>query len=499
MVAVIYSSKKTTSLTRRDTIAGLAASAASPFLSSMAAAEAAKPSRSFGGLHERVARHVRELTVGQNIKLSLLLPDGSRGNVAPVVAKFFEMTGVDVTIFQTPVDDINTELSLDAMSNSQRYDLALPATFGLPGLVAAGALLPMTELAAQYEPTGFRDDILFGVGDSFDGELFGFQADGDAYVMFYNKAMLTSDREAKLYEDRYGQKLRTPVTWQELDRQMAHFHRPDEDQWGGLLFRTPGYLAWEWWVRFHSKGIWPFSEDMDPQVASGAGVQALEEMIRATQSLHPLTSRLGLFDNWKKFSEGQTYCNIGWGGTQKYLNAPHSNMRGNMIHGPTPGGVVDASYLGMPYFNWGWNYVVSSSSRHPELSYLFALFASSPSMSTLAVRQADGFFDPYRPEHYEDEGIKAAYTQEFLDVHRASLEASIPDLYLKDQAAYFRVLQEWLARAMEGDVSPQEALERVARRWQLITNASGKAVQKERWARLKQKYPARIRNALKDV
>lgn len=485
--------------TRRDTIAGLVASVACPMVPSIGSARTANHTLPVGALHEQVALRVRDLTGGQALKLSLLLPDGSFANVAPVIAKFLELTGVDVSVSQTPVDEINTELSLDAMSNAQRYDLALPATFGLPDLVAAGAILPITDFAARYEPTGFRDAILFGVGDSFDGELYGFQTDGDAYVMFYNKAMLTSDREMKMYEDKFGQRLRTPLTWQELDLQMAHFHRPDEDQWGGLLFRTPSYLAWEWWVRFHSKGVWPFSEEMYPQISSDAGIEALEEMIRATQFLHPATSRLGLFDNWKKFSEGQTFCNIGWGGSQKYFNAAHSKIRGNLVYGPTPGGVVDASFLGMPYFNWGWNYVVSSSSQLPELSYLFALFASSPQMSTLAVRQVDGFFDPFRPEHYEDEGIKAAYTPEFLDVHRASLENAIPDLYLRDQGEYFRVLQEWLARAVTGEVDPQTALERVALRWHLITNASGKAAQQERWARLKQKYPLSIQKALQDV
>lgn len=82
----------------------------------------------------------------------------------------------------------------------------------------------------------------------------------------------------------------------------------------------PGYVAWEWWVRFHAKGLWPFSAQMEPQIASDAGVEALEEMIRATEHLCPETSQLGLFANWERYSRGDIYCNIGWGGSQKYLN-----------------------------------------------------------------------------------------------------------------------------------------------------------------------------------
>ena len=102
-------------------------------------------------------------------------------------------------------------------------------------------------------------------------------------------------------------------------------------------------------------------------------------------------------------------------------------------------------------------------------------------------------------EHYSDEGIKAAYTPEFLDVHRASLEAAIPDLYLQGQGEYFLVLNEWLSRALTGETSPQKALERVAQRWRLITNASGRAVQLERWMRLRAKYPRQISGVLRDV
>ncbi len=479
--------------TRRSALSGIAATAAMSFIPT--AGRAAVSDK----MHEAVAQRVRDLSAGRKLSLRLLLPNGSGGNVNPVVAAFREMTGVDVQSFETPVDEINTELTLDALSNSQRYDVALPATFGLPDLVAAGAILPIADLAKRHEPAGFRNDILFGVGDSFDRETYGFQTDGDAYMMFYNKGMLSNEDEQSHYADQFGKALTRPETWQDLDQQMAFFNRPSEDKWGGLLFRTPGYLAWEWWVRFHAKGIWPFSQDMEPQIASQAGVQALEEMIRATEHLHPAASELGLFENWEQFSQGNIYSNIGWGGTQKFLNGPQSNMRDNMVFGPTPGGIVNGELLITPYFNWGWNYVVSSNSSLPEISYLFALFASTPQMSTLAVRQADGFFDPFRPEHYDDQGVIDTYTPEFLTVHRASLEAAIPDLYLKDQGAYFRILSEWLARALAGEIAPEKALQRVSQRWRTITNGSGHAIQKSRWAQLRAKYPQQIRTALRYV
>ncbi|QGY00358.1 extracellular solute-binding protein [Roseovarius faecimaris] len=449
-------------------------------------------------LHEQVGARVRTLVNGRQITLRLLVPEGSGGNVAPVIAAFEALSDVKIVVSEVPVDELNTVFSLDALSHSRSYDLAVSATFGLPNLVATGAIMPLDQYAERHEPAGYRDTILYRTGDSFDGRVYGFQTDGDAYLMFYHKDMLEDEALRGAYEDLYQTPLQPPLTWEELDRQMAFFHDPQAGRCGGALFRNPGYLGWEWWIRFHAKGIWPFADDMTPQIQSEAGVLALEEMIRATDSLCPKAGQMGLFENWERYARGDVYCNIGWGGTQKYLNRPGSPMRGRMVHGPTPGGMVDGALLITPYFNWGWDYVVSSDCVFAEIAYLFALFASTPEISTLAVRQKDGFFDPFRPEHYEDSQIREVYTKAFLDVHRASLEQAIPDLYLKDQSAYFNVLDTWLTRALAGDVRPEEALERVAHRWQMITLDAGLEDQTRRWRDLKAKYPAAIRRVLRD-
>ena len=474
-------------------MAGFGASAMLPTMATLGAAASADD------LHIRVAEQARDLKNGRDVTLRLLLPNGSAANVTPVIKAFSQMTGIQIKAIETPVDEINTELYLDGLSKSNQYDVALPATFGLPDLVSSKAIVPLTEFAKRYEPNGFREDILYGIGDSFDGEIYGFQTDGDAYMTFFNKAMQQDPQNRARYSDTFGYELGVPETWDELDQQMAFFNDPENGKWGGLLFRTPSYLAWEWWVRFHAKGVWPFSPDMDPQITSPEGVEALEDMIRATDYLVPEVNKLGLFENWKRFSQGDIYCNIGWGGTQKYLTRPDSPMRGNLVYGQTPGGVFSDTLISMPYFNWGWNFVVTSNSEFPEISYLFALFSSTPSMSTLAVRQPDGFFDPFRPEHYEDAQIKETYTSEFLAVHQSSMKSAIPDLYLKGQGEYFRILAGWLARALAKEIPPKQALERVSQRWRLVTNASGLRMQQKRWQRLRWKYPAKVRAVLKDL
>lgn len=481
------------SATRRRVLAGAAGmlGGALPFRS------LARADPDIAEIDHRAAGRAAELASGREVRLRLLIPNGSQGNIQPVVTAFRAMSGIEVELIVVAVDDINTRFMLDQLAGGEDYDLALPATFGIPELAEAGALVDIGGFAARYEPSALREESLYTVGDSYDGRLYGFQADGDAYLMFYNRPWLEDAGHRKAYEDRFGEPLTVPATWRALDRQMAFFHQPDENRFGGALFRTPTYAAWEWWIRFHAKGVWPFDDEMTPLIDGEAGVLALEELAAASAFLYPGAAKAGLFDNWEAFAKGNIYCNIGWGGTQKYLNGPTSRVRGKLAFGATPGGIVDGDLLIAPYFNWGWNYVVASQSREAEIAYLFALFASSPRQSVQSVSDPGGYFDPHRPEHYRDEGIVAAYTKPFLDAHEASMRGAIPDLYLDGHGEYFAALNEGIVAVLERRKDAVTAMSETAKRWTIITHRLGETKQRALWRGLREKYPKSIARRLK--
>lgn len=448
--------------------------------------------------HRAIADMARSADIGTDRRLRILLPHGSSANVAPIAAEFQRLTGVEIEITEVPVDDVDVQLALDNLSGTQTYDLALPATFSIPDLVEGGVIAPLDRVAGYDEIAASQHNSLFTMGDTFDGSPYGFQTDGDAYVMFYNTDFMTTTEQNR-YADTFGTALEVPETWAELDQQMRWFHRPDDGQFGGMLFRNPGYVAWEWWVRFHATGVWPLAPDMTPQIANDAGVRVLEDMIRAGEFLAPEAANAGLFENWNRYARGDIYANVGWGGSQKFFNKPGSGLRGKLTFGTTPGGMVNGQLLTTPYFNWGWNYVVLAGSAKTQLALIFAAFATSPDMSTLAVRQPDGFFDPFRAEHYSDAGIVDAYSDAFLKVHQESMETAIPDLYLARQGDYFLALSKWIARALDGITSPDVALARVEQQWNIITAEAGEDKQIQRWGALRSKYPAQARLLLADI
>ena len=430
-------------------------------------------------VEERIADAVKKLQLNKNPTLVILYPEGSLTNIKPVAQAFTKLTGVKISFQQTTVDDINTKMMLSAARDISDYDIALPATFGIPDLVEAGALYDLSPYAAKYEPLVGYKPSLYALGDSYKGKKYGYQTDGDTYVMFYNKSWLESEKEQERFHKKYNKPLSIPKSWQDLDQLMAFFHRPDENKYGGCMFRTPRYMVWEWWIRFHANGAYPVNDNFQPNIAKQAGVKALEAMISATQHQHPSVTSNGLFENWKQYSKGNCFANIGWGGSQKYFNSDKSQIKNKMIHTPTPE---------VSYFNWGWNYVVSKHTKHPELAYLFTLFATIDETSTMAVRK-DGFFDPFREQHYMDEVIQEVYTVSFLKAHRQTMTNAIPDFYIQGEGRYIQALQEAIHSAHEGYVTAKEALEYAARQWNDITQELGRESQIEQWAKLKKKYP----------
>lgn len=478
----------------QTTAAGAAAVALAPSF-------AMRPRRASAAMldnvHVEAAKAAKDLAAGRAVTLTIMEPSGSLGNVKPVADRFTAETGIKIEFLEVPLGEINQKVLLEAVSKTGSFDISLPATFGIPDLAESGILVNLDQYAQKYEPEGFQDDALYSTGDYYKGNLYGYQTDGDTYVMFYLKDWLDDAEEGKKFADKHGYALKVPDTWEELDAMMAHFNRPDEGKYGGALYRTQFFIAWEWWVRFHAKGYFPLDDDLEPQINNEAGVQALAELVAASKHLYPGARTNGLFENFEAYGQGDKFCNIGWGGTQKFLNSEKSKVRGRLAHGPTPGGTIDGKLIKTPYFNWGWNYVVSSVSREPEIAYLFTLYACSPAMSTIAVRDPGGYFDPFRGAHYKDPEIIKTYTKEFLVAHEDSMRNSIPDLYLKGQGEYFDELRVNLAAADVGEKTPKQALDDAARSWQRITRRMGKRSQKVQWDFLKSIYPAGARAVLK--
>jgi multiple sugar transport system substrate-binding protein len=189
-------------------------------------------------IHDTAAAAAKKLAEGRDITLKILQPSGSLGNVKPVADLFTAATGINFEYIEVPLGEISQKVLLEAVSKSGAFDLALPATFGIPDLAESGILVNLDQYAQKYEPADYQKDALFTPGDYYKGSLYGYQTDGDTYLMFYNKDWLDNPDEAKAYADKNGYPLAVPETGEQLDAMLAFFHRPDKNMYGGALVRT---------------------------------------------------------------------------------------------------------------------------------------------------------------------------------------------------------------------------------------------------------------------
>lgn len=405
-------------------------------------------------------------------QLRVLVPDGSQSNIHQITERFTALCGVPVEVIVSDLDDINTRLAEDTLVDAQEYDVALPATFGLPDLVSTGAIQPFGPFMAAFPEAYSGAMHLYPYGDRFSDDWYGFQTDGDVYLLFLREDIAAEARASGIAAFAGNA---TPASWDALDAMMGAVHAPQDGRYGGLLFRSAGYVGWEYISRLHAEGAFLFDGDFNPTFNGATAVKVIEDMRRSHEYQHPASHTMGLFENWAVFQSVDAFATVGWGGSQKAFNAPGSPIRDKLRFAALPPGKGRDS----GYFNWGWSYVVAASAANPDLAYLFCALGVSPEASTLAVRQADGYFDPFMPPHYADPVIAEVYSPEFLEVHRTAMQSARADLYIPGVGRYMTALNEHVYLMLNGDSSVSVGLKHLQSDWNAITFELGRDRQRQ--------------------
>jgi len=64
--------------------------------------------------------------------LKILEPSGSLGNIKPVADRWTAESGIKIEYVEVPLEEISQKVLLEAVSRTGSFDLALPASFGIP-------------------------------------------------------------------------------------------------------------------------------------------------------------------------------------------------------------------------------------------------------------------------------------------------------------------------------------------------------------------------------
>jgi len=441
----------------------------------------------------------------QKKTLTLLIPTGSIGNMTPYVDKWKNELGITLEFIEEPDEVVHTKGMQEAVAKTGRYDVMMPTAMSYPDWIDSGVIYDLTEWTEKYDPELFNKDygVVFPASHHaqlYNGRVAGLLNDGDQITLLCRKDYLENSDKAKAFEDKYGRKLAVPDTWKEYYELAQFMHDPAKGFYGSLEYRSPYYVKWMFMQRLVSKGVLYFDGEMNPTFNSDEGVAALEDMLAMNEYLHPDAFSFTWSSNYNAFGRGEGFMNIVWPSGFKYSKAPSTGpaTTGHIAATVMPADFTkDGTKIYAGLFCWGYGYAVSKYSANPELSYAYAQWMTSPTISADAIPYLGGYSDPYRVNHMLNptKRLIETYSPEYLKTLYNNMVNTVPDFCLPGGFEYQDALDKEVHACMTGSKKPKEALEAAARKFERITRRIGKDKVKKSWLSLAKNLAEPIKKA----
>jgi multiple sugar transport system substrate-binding protein len=416
--------------------------------------------------------------------------------------KWKALTGIDVKVVEVPVAEMFTKIMQDYKSGAGAYDALNVIPSWMPDLANAGALEVLDPYVDQF---GFRDELQMIAPIYRDnqmmvnGKIFGLPDDGDVFVMYYRKDVLTDPAIQKAYKDKYGSDLPVPPTnWKDFDQVGALITEVSAGKmYGAAFFREAGYGNFMFQERFRNEGGKFFdAASMKATINSEAGVKVFTDWVAENKFAPAGVEQWGFVENLAAFLQGQTAMTISWppygrwaanyGTDQEVMSwVPKSTIAGKVGYAMTPGG--------HPELAAGFCLSVSSASKNKEAAYLFIQWLNSESVSLERVKLPYALRDPFRSSHFTDPGYAALWPEakDYLKALQDGATNGLLDLSLLQTDKYEEVLRQSVSKLWAGE-DPKAILDTAAAEWDVITDKIGvdkqKAVYAD-WASKSGAYP----------
>ena len=427
-------------------------------------------------------------------KLSMLLTDGAIGQItkpfpdgAPSAKEVWEKeTGIEIEIIGAPAEDIFKKVMQDVTTGSGTFDIYTGPWNSTGDLVASGGAVNCSEYVAKYQPdwgdpergtpTPEMEQLLYTYADDY----YSFSMDGDFQTWFYLKGIYDREDVQEAFLSETGHILKTPDTWEEVDRISEFFTGKDfghGTMYGNGNLMSPFWGLATFYARFASMDF-PnfhfFDEDANPNLNSELGVQCAEEHVRSFAWSPP---------DALTFTWAEAYAGM-WN-----LQVPQTAIYTNLVKfgdGFNPDGTPKSKATGMIdshlpvgrrfgdqinrrsvlyYHITAW---LSTKSEHPEAAYLFMQWLSSTRTYTWMAGNPGGYFDPMQKANFAEPLVAEAYQSYSMETIPATIARSVPSINFAGQTALDNALDEELQAAITGQKTPREAMDAAQAKWERI-------------------------------
>jgi multiple sugar transport system substrate-binding protein len=414
------------------------------------------------------------------------------------------LTGIKIKVIEVPTAEMFTKILQEHRAATGAYDAlnVIPAWMG--DLARAGALEVLDPYVDRF---GYREELktiapVYRDNQmTVEGKIYGFPDDGDVFVFYYRKDVLTDPRIQAAYKAKHGTDAPVPPkTWKEFDQLGSTITEVTAGKpYGAAFFRDAPYAQFMFQERFRTEGGRFFDRDtMKATVNGPVGVKVLTEMRAENRFMPPGVETWGFVENLAAFLKGDTAMTISWppygrwaagyGTDQQALSwVPKSQVAGKVGYALPPGG--------HPQLAAGFSLAVSASSRKKEAAYLFIQWLNSSEISLQRVQLPYALRDPFRDEHFASAEYKARWPEapEYLAALQAGATSGLLDLSLLQTDRYEEALRQGISKLWAGQ-DPKAILDEVARTWDATTQRIGVDRQKAAyadWSAKPNAYPAR--------
>lgn len=413
-----------------------------------------------------------------------------------------------INVHEFPVDQLYQTYLSALVAGEGKFDIITFGPFWTPDFAPYLSEMPgamrETEAWQDIMPI-FRDRLMV-----WNGRYLTQTIDGDVHILSYRLDLFNDPQEQERFTTQYKYDLGPPETWDQYYDIAKFFTRAGpttQNLWGTAeAYRRGGEQFWFFFTHAaaythhpDNPGSMFFDPDtMDAQINNPGWVKALEDYINGLNYAPPGALGFASDDIHNIFAGGSVAMNFDWGDTGVNAADPERSLvDGHVGSAMTPGSRQIWNYqteqwdsfdqvVRSPFLAFGgWQAAVPANSDAIEAAWNFIEWLSSPDISSELMVTPDSGINPYRDSHFENiEGWLKIFTPKeaklYLDAIRDSLSASNAalDMRIPGYFTYMQELEIQLTRALNFEISPQEALDNVANAWNALTDRFGRDKQR---------------------
>lgn len=413
-------------------------------------------------------------------------------NMQRLSGEFKGLTGIgvkdiqDISIFQIP-----QRAMAEALSRSPQFDFFHVDSNMIPSLTSAGLLEPLDEYMAE---AGYKLQMVgnFGSFMKYKGKTYGIPTDGNVHVQLIRKDFFENPAEQKAFADKHGHPLAWPKTWEEHQRILEFFHRPDKGMTGsGSLRNRANGVTW-WYMYFYSAGGFPFNDDLEPTINTKAGEYAVDVYLNLKKVSHPEAPGWGTPQMIPQVVvQGTIFSCQYWDGMIRQIESdPKSGTKGKFLYGLVPGSTLSGKEVHRSISSPLAAVLVNRHSpRKRQAAYMAMYWGTLHNSLEIVSHPTWTFHDPWHVGHFTSPKVQARYTKAGLEAIEKNLHVTTPPIYLTGHLEFQDALAKNLSEAYVGQLKAKDVLTRTEDAWRKLIGQIGKRKLKEEMASYKAAFP----------